>query len=356
MKLNKRVVLLVSAILIFIVLIFIFLNGFKAVNAKKPEIIRVEIKQGMGASQIAKLLEENKVIRNKNFMIIYVKLNRITSLQAGKYDLSTGENIKEIINHISKGEVTRDAVKLTFIEGKNMRWYAKVIAENTDNTEKDVFDLLEDEDYIDSLIDKYWFLTEEIKDSRIYYPLEGYLLPETYFFDDTKISVKTIFEVILDVTEEYLEKYKEKIENSNLTVHQILTIASMAELEGKSLEDRANIVGVFYNRLRTGMALGSDVTTYYAFKVDMGDRNLKAKEIDTENPYNTRGPNMGGKIPVGAICNPSKEAIEATVNYTENSYFYFVADKNGKIYFTNNYNEHQKMIRELKNNNLWFTY
>ena len=104
------------------------------------------------------------------------------------------------------------------------------------------------------------------------------------------------------------------------------------------------------------MSLGSDVTTYYAFKVDMGDRDLTVKELNTENPYNTRGPGMSGMIPVGPICNPSKSAIEATLNYKETDALYFVADKNGKVYFTKNNSEHNKKIQELKSKGLWFTY
>ena len=104
------------------------------------------------------------------------------------------------------------------------------------------------------------------------------------------------------------------------------------------------------------MSLGSDVTTYYAFKVDMGDRDLTAKELNTENPYNTRGPNMIGKLPVGPIDNPSKEAIEATLFYTETDALYFVADKNGKVYFTKSNDEHNAKIKELKKEGLWFTY
>ena len=130
----------------------------------------------------------------------------------------------------------------------------------------------------------------------------------------------------------------------------------MAELEGKSTEDRAEIIGVFYNRITQGMSLGSDVTTYYAFKVDMGDRDLTAKELNTENPYNTRGPNMVGKIPVGPICNPSKSAIEATLEYKETDALYFVADKTGKVYFTKSNSEHNKKIQELKDKDLWFIY
>ncbi len=335
-----------------------YLNSTKPVTNSEnlKESIKVEIEDGMGTSSIANLLEKNNIIKSASAMKIYVKLNKITNLKAGKYELNNNDDLKTIVEHLENGDITDDSVKITFIEGKNMRWIAKAIADKTQNTEDDVLNLLEDEDYIDSLIEKYWFITDEIKDKRIYYPLEGYLLPDTYVFENKEVSVKTIFSVILNFTEKYLNTYKNEIESNGLTVHQILTMASMAELEGKSLEDREEIIGVFFNRIRQGMSLGSDVTTYYAFKVDMGDRDLTAKELNTENPYNTRGPGMAGKIPVGPICNPSKTAIEATLKYKETDALYFVADKNGKVYFTKTNSEHNKKIQELKKDGLWFTY
>lgn len=104
------------------------------------------------------------------------------------------------------------------------------------------------------------------------------------------------------------------------------------------------------------MNLGSDVTTYYAFKTDMGERDLKTSELNTKNPYNTRGPNMQGKLPVGPICNPSREAIEATLNYKKTDNLYFVADKNKKVYFTKSNAEHLNLIKKLKSEGLWYEY
>ena len=328
----------------------------KPTGNKEKEVIRIEIKEGMGSSQIAELLYDAKIIKSATAMKIYVKINNLSNLQAGVYDLSPEEDTLDIVSHIINGEVANDSVKITFIEGKNMRWIAKTIASKTNNTEEDVFSLLEDEEYIDSLIEKYWFITDEIKQKEIYYPLEGYLLPDTYVFENKDVSVKNIFNVILNFTEKFLDTYKEDIENNDLTMHQLLTMASLAELEGKSLEDRKEIVGVFFNRIYDGMSLGSDVSTYYAFKVDMGERDLTVKELNTENPYNTRGPNMSGKIPIGPICNPSKIAIEAALDYTETNAYYFVADKNGKVYFTKNNTEHNQMINKLKRDGLWFVY
>ncbi len=364
MNRKKSVTIIFISILILILTIFIgvfiwYNNNLKPVNTKsngENSLIRVEIEEGMGSAKISTLLKESNIIRNATVMKIYLKINNINGLQAGTYNFNNQEDMKTIIQHLVNGDVADDTVKITFIEGKNMRWIAKKIAEKTINSEEDVFELLKDKDYIDSLIEKYWFLTDDIKDENIYYPLEGYLLPDTYTFENDTVSVKSIFNLILSFTEKYLEKYRDEIENSEFTIHEIFTLASITELEGKSLEDREEIIGVFLNRMNAKMSLGSDVTTYYAFKIDMGERDLTAKELNTENAYNTRGANMSGKLPIGPICNPSKLSIEAVLNYKETDAFYFVADKNGKVYFTKNREDHIKMINKLKKENLWYVY
>ena len=104
------------------------------------------------------------------------------------------------------------------------------------------------------------------------------------------------------------------------------------------------------------MSIGSDVTTYYGIKVDMSERNLYKSEINTYNPYNTRGPNMEGKLPVGPIAMVSKDAINAVLNPTKTDYLYFVADSNGKIYFSKTYEEHQEIINNLRQQGLWYEY
>ena len=134
-----------------------YYNGMKAVQKENGQTIRVEIEEGSGTVAIAELLEQSHVIKSANVMKIYTKINHIQSLQAGKYDLNNAEDLVSILSHIQKGEVVNEEVKLTFVEGKNMRSIARTIAEKTVNTEEDVFSLLEDEEYIDSLIEKYWF-------------------------------------------------------------------------------------------------------------------------------------------------------------------------------------------------------
>ncbi len=364
MKSKKaKIILSIMSIMVVIVIIagitmFVwYTNKLKPVAQSKSskQVIRVEIPEKSGISKIAQILEENNIIKSATAMKIYSRINNINTLQAGKYELDNSEDMPTVIEHIVNGEIASEEIKITFIEGKNIRWYAKTIANKTKNTEEDVFNLLEDEEYIDSLIDRYWFLTDEIKNDDIYYPLEGYLLPNTYIFENDEVSVKEIFNVILNYMDKCLSRYKDNLVE-DFTLHEILTLASIAELEGRSQEDRKEIVGVFLNRIEKGINLGSDVTTYYAFKVDMGERDLYKKELTTENPYNTRGPNMEGKIPVGPICNPSNVAIQAAIEYKPTDNLYFVSDKTGKVYFTKNNEEHLKMIQKLKDDGLWFEY
>ena len=158
---------------------------------------------------------------------------------------------------------------------------------------------------------------------------------------------------MLNYMDKFLTAHKDEI---TYNVHELMTLSSITELEGVNEEDRKEIAGVLIHRLNKKMSLGSDVTAYYAFKVDMGERDLYAKELKTENPYNTRGPNMEGKLPVGPICSPSKNAILATINYTKTDNLYFVADKNKKVYFTKTNEEHINIINQLKQNSLWYEY
>ena len=134
--------------------------------------------------------------------------------------------------------------------------------------------------------------------------------------------------------------------------HYYMTMASIVQLEGTNTENRKQIVGVFKNRMASGYNLGSDVTTYYALQADMKE-DLSAAQFATINPYNTRGANMIGKMPIGPICNPSTSSIEASVNPDQNDYLFFVADKHGNIFFTKTNAEHDKKVAEIKAKGDW---
>ena len=353
---NKLKIGLIILGILIIGIIIMYVSMFTKVSSSDEEI-GIAIPLGTGTNGIADILKENNIIRSKLGFKIYIKVNNIGNFKAGEYNLKQNMSLKEITQSLQSGIVyDQNNINFIYLEGKNIRWLAKKIAETTNNPESEVYELLSRENYIDSLIDKYWFITDEIKNEDIYYSLEGYLFPDTYALKNKDASVEEIFEKMLDKMEEVLEEYKKEIQDSEYSAHEILTIASIIEMESVHTEDRKDVSSVIYNRLDRNMAIQSDVTTYYAFKIDMGERDLYQRELDTYNPYNTRGPRMQGKLPVGPISSVSKSSIEAAINPNKTNYLFFVADKNGKVYFSKTSSEHDQIISELSTRGLWFEY
>lgn len=351
---NILIVLVAIIAIICIVVGIWFNNNMSPMDKTSKENVVVVIPSGSTIKQIGNILEKEGLIHDADFFYLYTRIYNINDLKASAYELTPSMSLESIIKALKEGNnYNPDVISITFQEGINMRKIAEIIEDNTNNTKEDVFNKLKDVRYLDKLIEEYWFLTDEIKNSNVYYPLEGYLYPDTYFLKNKDVSVEEIFKIMLDELSKRLETYKDNIEKGNYSVHELLTIASITELEGVTLGDRKNIASVFYNRLSINMSLGSDVTTYYAFKVEMNERDLKISEINSYNPYNTRGPKMEGKIPVGPVSNPSIESIASAIEPTDTDYLYFVADKNRKVYFTKTYREHLIKIEDLKNKGVW---
>lgn len=345
------------AILFSIVGLYLFYSsGLKAVSSKSQEV-KFMVDSGSTYYSVASKLKKEGLIRNELCFKLYVKLNKVNKLEAGSYKLNKNMSVKEIIEVFKKGNTYNpDAIVITFREGKNMRSVAKDISDYTNNTQDDVYNTLNDKEYLNSLIDKYWFIGEEILDERIYYSLEGYLYPNTYEFKNKDVTVEEIFNTMLDEMEKQLNRVKDEIENSKYSIHEILTLSSIVELEGSNSDDRNGIAGVFYNRLNANWSLGSDVTTYYASKVELNERDLYKYEIDDANDYNTRSSHLAGKLPIGPICNPSMKSIKAVLEPESNDYYFFVSDKNGKTYFSRTNEEHESTKQDLIEAGLWFNY
>ena len=354
----KKVVLIgLALIVLFVILVCVWYNTSISAVKGDEEIYKVEIPMGSGVATIAQKLENEGLIKNALAFRIYVKLNKVSNFQAGTYEITKNMSVEDITKLLQTGKVgSKEVISITFVEGKNMRWVAEKISKETNNTEQEVYDLLEDEDYIDSLIEKYWFITDEIKNKDIYYPLEGYLFPDTYQFENKNVTVEKIFETLLNQMEDKLEEYKDDIRNSEYSVHELLSVAAIIENEAVFDKDRKDVSSVIYNRLEQNMPIGSDVTTYYAFKIEMGERDLYSSELNKYNAYNTRGPNMEGKLPVGPISMVGLSSIEAAINPNETPYVYFVADKNGNVYFTRTYDEHLQKVNNLKNSGQWIEF
>lgn len=351
---NIAIILLVVFTTVILALgIYYKVNMTGTSNSDTKKIVNIE--EGT-INDIAKTLKDNNLIKNVSIFKVYIKLTNKSNLKAGTYELSENMGVEKIVKILEEGtKYNPNEISITFKEGINIRKIATLISENTNNSYDDVIKKASDETFIDTLINKYWFLTEDIKNKNIYYSLEGYLFPDTYRFNNREVTTEEIFTKMLDEMDKKLSKYKDEINKSDLSVHEIITLASIVELEGAKATDRKGVAGVFYNRLASSAypTLGSDATTYYASKIDDWSYSLTYKELnDCKNKYNTRCSSNTG-LPIGPICNPGIESIEATINPDKHEYYYFVADCNGKVYLTKNSTEHNNIINKLKKEDNW---
>ncbi len=348
MKKMLLIIIPITLVLFFIAALTFIKLGTGAVSKKNDKEIIFEIHAGDSRNTIVKNLKTAGLVKNKLAATIYINLHRGYNLQAAKYSLNRTMTLKEILTKFDKGEKYDDrvAVSLKFVPGKRLVDYAQTIADFKNKyqdpvvkvTKEDIINEINDSEYIKTLINKYWFLTDEVLNSEIYYALEGYLQPETYQFYTTA-TTKDIIERMLNATDKKLKPLESDIKNSGHSVHEILSAAAVIEKEANSDEDRAKVAQVIYKRISIGMNLGMDVTAYYAAKVEQTIDNPYMYAWNfLPSKYNTRNKDNLG-LPVGPICNPSLSSIKAALHPSDTNYLYFYADINtGKVYFAEDYN------------------
>lgn len=346
-KVKKRVwIFLILVILIPVCFFSLYFYGLTPMSSSN-EVITYQLNPKTSKIEIANDLKKKGYIKSATALKIYLFLHHL-NLQAGTYEFTKNMSAKEMVELMGQGKVKNDSDTITLIEGRRLTEYIKNISDKLLITENELITKMQDQAYLKTLIEKYWFLDESILNSELYYPLEGYLFPDTYNFRKNS-TASEIIEKILNHTETKLEPLKEEILNSEYSFHELLAMASIIELEAVSENDRNTVSQVIYKRLEMNKGLGMDVTTYYAVKKEMGT-GLTLTDLKTVNPYNTSESNasMVGKLPVGPICNPSFMSIKASLHPTDTDYVYFFADvKTGIVYFTHTYEEHLAIQKEI---------
>jgi UPF0755 protein len=344
-KLKKWVIILISILLIIFLGIGLFsfsLSGFKS-----SDVVHFEVRSGASKKEIVHDLKSANLIRSEFSTLVYLLINK-SSLQAGTYEFSRNMSSPEIIKKISKGDIEIDSVSITLVEGKNMTDFITLITDNFSYTKDEVVSVINDEEFLKKLIEKYDFLTDSVLNGNIYYALEGYLFPDTYVFYENA-SIEDIIITMLNNTRDKLASVIDEINNSEYSVHEVLTMASIVELEAVTKSDRESVAQVIYKRLGMGKGLGMDVTTYYAVKKALGEE-LTMNDLRSTSPYNTSesNSNMAGQLPVGPICNPSLESINAVLNPSDTDYLYFYANiKTHEVFFASTYEEFITIQKEV---------
>ncbi len=350
-KLNiKKVMIYIILPVIILILLSIGLFFFMISPVGKDNTeITLEVKSGETYSSIATILKNNNLIKSDTFFKLYIKLNNISHLEAGHYKLNKTMNIIEIVKILSKGEsFNPDAINLTIPEGRQIERIASYVSEITGKPKEAYLNTWNSDGFINNVIKKYWFITDEVKNTSIRYALEGYFFPSTYELLNKNVSAESIAYRLLDQMEKVLNKYKEEIESSEYTVHEILTLASIVEYEALLDVDRPIIAGVFYNRLNDGWKLQSCATACYAANID----NCVPNKVPTNynSPYNTY---YYTGLPVGPGNSPSEKSIIAVLNPTTTDYYYFMSDvcidgfgEDNKVYYSKTIQEHNNYVKK----------
>ena len=358
-------------ILVFLVLVAVggyFGYGYvqdslKPVDASSKEYVTVQIPEGSNVQEIGSTLEKSGLVKHGLIFSLYAKYYSHANLKSGYYNLKKSMSTDELIQELQKGGTPEAQApvlaNLTIPEGYTLEQIAQTVGqlqgEFKEPLTADAFlAKAQDETFISQLVAKYPNLLGSLptKDSGVRYRLEGYLFPATYTIKDST-TVESLIDEMVAAMDKAMSPYYATIKEKNLTVNELLSIASLVEKEGAKTEDRKTIAGVFYNRLNVGMPLQSNIAILYA-QGKLGQKISLADDaaIDTniDSPYNVY--THLGLMP-GPVDSPSLDAIEASVNQTKSDYLYFVANvEDGKVYFATTKEEHDQNVAEHINSKL----
>ena len=333
------------------------------VDANSKQYVTVQIPEGSNVQEIGSALENAGVIKHGVIFAFYAKYKNYSDLKAGYYNLQKSMSTEDIIKELQKGGTPEpqepSLADLTIPEGYTIDQIAQAVGqlqgEFKEPLTADAFlAKVQDDNFISQEVAKYPNLLESLptKESGVRYRLEGYLFPATYSIKEST-TIESLIDEMLAAMDKTLSPHYSAIKSKNLTVNELLTIASLVEKEGAKTEDRKLIAGVFYNRLNLGMPLQSNIAILYA-QGKLGQNISLADDagIDTSinSPYNVY--TKPGLMP-GPVDSPSQDAIEASINQTKSENLYFVANvTDGKVYYAVTQEEHDRNVAEHVNSKL----
>ncbi len=319
---------------------------FLGIGPGRGKDIVVEIEQGMSTRKIAERLKEAGAINSKIAFRVYSKLMGLDSKYLyGVYSFNNEVGYEELTEILTTMGTKASSVTVTIPEMSSIDDMAKILEEKNVCTAKDFL-------YAVNYCEINNKIIESIPTEKVHYRLEGFLFPDTYDFycygdvenaenkftsvECAEMAVKKMLNKMESV---FTDEYLKKAQSMGYSVHEILTMASIVELEaGGSPNEMASVAQVFYNRLSSPdfQTLGSSPTRKYPY----GN--------DRYNTYVCKG------LPVGPLCAPSLKSIEASLYpNTENKATYFVTDKSMNFYYNNSLSAHNNTIATLQRENNW---
>ncbi len=325
----KKSVIIITAVLIAIGGVFYFRYQVYFSHSEFKEKKIFEIRKGDGIESIAGRLKNEDLISGKAYFYYYLRSrNLLNRILPGKYELSGQMTIPEIAAYITQEDnILPGYKKITFPEG----WSAKQMAERLNANGLPGGEFLKLTESPDKeIVSRYEYL-KEIKN------LEGYLFPDTYFFAKDTSGERIISRMLSNFDERLAGDLRKEMQKQGKTIRDIIIMASIIENEVRSDEDRALVSGIYWNRLKIGQPLQSDITLAYI----LGENKKQYSIADTKtpSPYNTY---LNKGLPPGPINNPGLSAIRAAVYPKDSEYNYYLSDpKTGATVFARTFEEHK---------------
>jgi len=326
---SSKKIFVIALILIFLGIAF-FWYAVKPVGGAALATT-VDIPSGAGFFKITGILSDAKLVHNRPFFwALVIGKGAARRIKAGEYEFSGKLSPAEIINKLIRGE--RKYYNVLLPEDINAREIAQRLLSFKLLDEKEFMKLLTDQNFISSL-----GITAE--------SLEGYLYPDTYRLDRSMTTREIIRLLANSFWKEITPDIRKRAEEMGMTIHQLLTFASIIGKESGVSSEKPLISAVFHNRIRLGMKLQSDPTAIYGLPDDV--KIVLSRHLKSDNPYNTY--RIKG-LPPGPIANPGIDSIKAALYPAKVNYLYFVAKNDGTHYFSTDLASHTQAILKYRNN------
>jgi UPF0755 protein len=326
---------------------YIILRELRTPASVSDTPVEIEIAPGDSAGRIATRLRTNGLIRQPIFFTALVRYKDLDqNLQAGRYMLRPNMTVSDILIALQNNRV--DEVSVTIPEGLRIEEVAGLVAAAD-------LELVDEESFLatarnGAVFKDDYFLLSSLPDDA---SLEGYLFPDTYRIASTA-TVTEVVELMLDRFDEQYNSIERDIRVPDVTVHEIVTMASIIQREAALVEEMPQIAAVFWNRLEPenagetgGGKLQADPTVQYALGYSVAEetwwrKDLTVADLQIDHPYNTR---ERTGLPPGPISNPGLAALTAAAQPDESAeYLYFVAScaKDGSHNFAATFEEFQR--------------
>ncbi|MDR2191414.1 MAG: endolytic transglycosylase MltG [Endomicrobium sp.] len=310
----KRTAYKIIAAIIICVIVFFTIRCFFLSDSNEKKA--VTIKYGQGVSSVAAVLKENKLIRSKKLFVVWAKISGCESkIKAGYYEFSKKDGTFKILKALKDG--SQSLVKITIPEGSSVKQTADIISRKI-------------------AVNREVFINAAAK-------YEGYLMPETYFISPTLDEEQIIQIMRKEFDDKVTPEMYERAREIDVSMKDVIILASIIEKEAVDPKERAIIAAVFYNRLKKRIRLESCATVLYAMGVNKAKLTLEDTEFDS--PYNTYR-HFG--LPPAPICSPGIESIKAALYPANTGSLFFVSRGNGSHFFAESLDEHIKNRREAK--------